>query len=1629
MSVSEDMSTAEWADTLPHSLRGDLEALEAAYFRHVDAGDVGSTVESAPTTVFREHVALALRRPTNESVWRVHDPADGSQIGAAVQIVTDDMPLLVKSVTTTLARLGASLSELIHPIFDVSRNGDGALQHVLPHEVDASGRALDLRESWMHLQLHPSTDSATLQRVAAAIPELLAEVRHVVDDTSVMRTRQREVAAQLDAAAAAGRSPYSAERLTDCSDLLRWLSEAHFTMLGYVRFTPGGPDVIAEDRLGVLRSTEGAGHVEIPAPIATDDGVLVLTEGSEPARVYRSVHPYLVGVAALDDAGEVVGRHLFVGVFTVTAMHESVLDIPVIERRVRAVIERAGFDLDSFSGQAMLEVIQTFPRSELFSANTDLLYTTTTAVLDVNLRRDVRLFLREDTYGRFVSCLVYLPRDRYNTRVRLRIQDILVRELHGDSIEYSARVTESDLANLHFTVRRGTDAVIHADTSETNRLRIQDLIATASRTWDDFLGDEVGETSWVLPSVAQQYADAFPEAFKEDFPPRGALRDIVRLERLQPGEIDLRFYRRDDAPRGHWRITLYIRGDGVSLSHVLPVLHSLGVEVLDERPYRIELGRGAERWIYDFGLVAGPGLLHGALDQDMDAALTDSAPTESWVGQRFTSAFTAVWFGRAEADNFNELVLRAGLGWREVAMLRAYARYLQQARFPYSQFSIARVLLTRPEAARQFVALFEAMFDPGAVDPDAALPERAAEIEAGLRELIDGEVSLDVDRILRAVLGLILATLRTNYYVESGDGGPRPFLSIKLEPDKITELPKPRPRFEVFVYSPQVEGVHLRFGAVARGGLRWSDRLEDYRTEVLGLVKAQAVKNAVIVPVGAKGGFVVKNPPAPTGDAAADRQAHRDAGVACYRLFISGLLDVTDNLDLATGAVRPPERVVRRDNDDTYLVVAADKGTATFSDIANDVAKQYGYWLGDAFASGGSVGYDHKAMGITARGAWESVKRHFHEMNVDTQTEDFSVVGVGDMSGDVFGNGMLLSQHIRLLAAFDHRHIFLDPDPDAATSFLERRRLFDLPRSSWADYDPALISEGGGVWEKTRKSVPVSPAARAALGIEDDVTELAPPELIKAILCAPADLLWNGGIGTYVKASAETSADVGDKSNDAVRVDGDDLRVKVVGEGGNLGVTQRGRIEFARAGGKINTDALDNSAGVDCSDHEVNIKILLDRLVISGALPESERNSLLAEMTDEVARLVLDDNVSQNYLMGLSRFDAPDMLNVYRRLISELEHRRGLDRELEALPTEREVANRRQNGDGLTSPELATLMAHVKLALKDDLLASDLPDIRAVTRRLPNYFPLPLRERFGKAIDAHPLKRQIVTTMLANEVVDLGGITYSYRLFEEVGATTTDAVRAFDAAAHIFDLHTIWKRIREAEAPTAALDDLERESKRTLDRASRWLLTNRPQPLAVGAEINRYSRGIRELRPRVRGWMVGWHLADTEAYAVKFHNRGAPPELTAEVLELLNLYPLLDVVDIADITEREGEEVGSLYYALYDHLGIDWMLTAITQLARGDRWHALARLALRDDLYGAMRALTMNVLVGGEPDESPQEKIAYWESTNQSRLARARAALAEIFESGTHDLATLSVAARQVRSMVRGAGPGTEVSR
>ncbi|MEC3920225.1 NAD-glutamate dehydrogenase [Nocardia sp. CDC160] len=1596
-------------------LQNEPTALAAAYFRWIQPGT--SAITERAEQIFQSHYELAAQREPGTAVLRTYRSDDAIGLGAAIQIVNDDMPLLVDSVTAALRRAGAVVTEVVHPVFDVTRTSDGRLQAVAERDSDiedgdhSAGHG-SFHESWIHVQLKADTADQVLERAEREIGPLLRDVRTIANDTHAMAETLAGAAERLGRSA--DRRHYT--ELADYARLLRWLAEGRFTLLGYGYYQarPGvDSHQVPGTGLGVLRN--GA-NSDVPIAASTSAGPMVqLTNGTVDSLVPGAGDLIFVRIADCSEETEdsigpdgmvepLPGDHVFVGTFTVAGLHENILDIPVISRRVHQVLEWAGVALNSFTGQAMLEMMQTFPRTELFSTTTRRLFETVSAVVNVGLRRQVRLFLREDVRSGSIYCLVYVPRDRYSTAVRLQMEELVRAEFRGEQVDYSVRVAESEFAVLYFTVHRGRDTE-PADLSEANRSRIEDRLYECARTWGDRLVAAAAGIGLVPATLIQQYADAFPASYRHEFEPSRALKDVTRLIGLAGGGIDTRLYREADAPDDQWRFTLYVAGDEVSLSRVLPVLHSLGVEVADERPYRIPLPNGEPRWIYDFGLR-------------MPVPASEDWGSEDVVCERFSDAFQAMWSGRTEVDGLNELVLRAGLSIRLVVVLRAYAKYLQQAGFAYTFANITRVLLAYPLAARLFTQLFAAQFDP---DRSARSDEsRADELAEKLSVEIDAVAGLDTDRILRAILGLITATLRTNHYRHDHDGQPPAYLALKLDPRKIAELPQPRPRYEIFVHSPRVEGVHLRFGPVARGGLRWSDRLEDFRTEILGLVKAQAVKNAVIVPVGAKGGFVVKRPPAPSGNAAADRQALQAEGVACYRTFIAGMLDLTDNVDRDTGTVVPPDRVVRRDGDDTYLVVAADKGTAAFSDIANDVARQYGFWLGDAFASGGSVGYDHKAMAITAKGAWESVRRHFAETGVDTQSQDFTVVGIGDMSGDVFGNGMLLSEHIRLVAAFDHRHIFLDPDPDAARSFQERQRMFALTRSSWADYDNALISAGGGVWERTVKSVPISSQVQRALGLARDVTSMSPPDLIRAILLAPVQLLWNGGIGTYIKASNESDAEVGDKANNTVRVDANQLRVKVIGEGGNLGITAAGRIEFCRQGGKCNTDALDNSAGVDCSDREVNIKILLDSAISSGELPAAERNPLLASMTDEVATLVLSDNISQNNRMGLARTSAPSLVDVHRRLLADLEARRGLQREIEGLPSDAEVKRLAEAGRGLTSPELANLLAQVKLSIKADLLDSDLPDSAAFAAMLPAYFPAPLRDRLSHGISKHPLRREIVSTMLVNDIVDNGGITYVFRLIEETGATTTDAVRAFTAAVEIFGLRDLWHRIRTTAMPMAARDALELETERTLDRASRWLLINRPQPIAIGADISRYREGIGALAPTVPAWRPGHIADDLLGRSRTVLGLGAPRELAEEVFLLIHRFPLLDVLDVADICERDAAEVADLYYTLNETFEVQRLLDAVGRMEAGDRWTTLARLAVRDDLYSALRALTIDVLTTTEPVESTEQKITHWQSLSRSRLARVTATLAEIASAGRYDLATLSVAARQVRSVVNG---------
>ena len=1582
------------------------EAYAATY-----RGPGPESVAGVPAALIDAHRELAHRRRVGETLVAVTSPVGDA--GPALQIVTDQAAMLIDSVTVLLHRLGVAYVALMNPVMRVRRDAEGRLLDVQSGAASQPAESGVIDESWIHIQMLESVNRRALAEAVRLLPMVVSDARQVALDSAGLANALADLA--RDVADDDGSRFIGPDR-GDTAELLRWLGDGHFVVLGALRCTVAGGNAVADEssRLGVARL-----RTEVLPELSRPGELLVLAQATMPSFLRYGAYPYIVAVRESPDI-----EHRFVGLFTAAAMNANVLEIPLISRRAKEALAMSADD-PSRPGQLMLDIIQTIPRSELFALSAEQLLDMASTVIDLGSRRRSLLFLAADRFGHFVSCLVYLPRDRYTTAVRLAMQDILLREFGGTSIDYSARVSESPWAVVHFTVLlRDSPDREPIDTSEVNRTRIQDLLTAATRTWADRLLSSPGV---IDQAVTEHYAEALPEEFKQVVTPAEAVADIAIVEALERDAVKLQL---EPGEGSEIFLTWYLGGGSASLSQLLPMLGCMGVEVLEERPFTVTRPDGLTVKIYQFTIRPDWAI----------AKSVDQAGSSEWdaTAERFTDALAAIWHGRVEIDRFNELVLRAGLSWRQVMVLRSYAKYLRQAGFPYSQSRIEEVLGEHPSTARSLVGLFEALFDPDSAA--RGLDAKAAAIAVAAD--IDALTSLDTDRVLRAFASMIEATLRTNFFVDNADSArARDVLSIKVNPELISELPLPRPKFEIFVYSPRVEGVHLRFGPVARGGLRWSDRREDFRTEVLGLVKAQAVKNAVIVPVGAKGGFVVKNPPPLTGDDALDREATRNEGIACYRLFVAGLLDITDNVQRASGVERAgevqrasgqvvaPPRVVRRDGDDAYLVVAADKGTATFSDIANDVADSYGFWLGDAFASGGSVGYDHKAMGITAKGAWESVRRHFREMGVDTQSEDFTVAGIGDMSGDVFGNGMLLSEHIRLIAAFDHRHIFVDPDPDAARSFQERRRLFDLPRSSWEDYDSSLISPGGGVFSRQQKSIPISSRIRETLSIDEQVTEMTPPEFIRAILRAPVDLLFNGGIGTYIKAEAESDAAVGDRANDTVRVNANQLRAKVIGEGGNLGVTSLGRVEFDLCGGRINTDALDNSAGVDCSDHEVNIKILVDSLVGAAKIDAAERGELLASMTDEVSRLVLTDNSDQNDLMGTSRANAPGMLNVHARQIRQLEEQRGLNRELEALPTDKEINRRLELGAGLTSPELATLMAHVKLALKEQVLASDIPDQEAFAARLPQYFPAQLRDNFAPEIRNHQLRREIVATMLVNDIVDTGGITFAYRVTEDVGVDYADAVRAFAAADAIFGIGRTWRRIRAATLDAGiAVDVSDRmtlDLRRLLDRAVRWLLNYRPQPLAVGAEVNRFADKVAELTPQMSNWLRGDDQVIVAKETDEFAAHGVPHDLAYAVASGLYQYSLLDVIDIADIVDRSPAEVADTYFALMNYLGTDGLLTAVSGLPRDDRWHALARLAIRDDIYGSLRALCFDVLASGEPEENGPDKIAEWEHSNGSRVQRARRTLAEIYAQDARDLATLSVAARQIRSMTRTTGTGT----
>ena len=1622
--------------TEPDGGVGDLRHFLGVYYRYMPVEELVAAGPARLAAVAAEHARLAANRPQGRALVRVSAEGSCSALGeqrGAVNIVTDDMPFLVDSITMELTRHGLDSFHIIHPQLLVRRDVTGTLWEVVGSLRDARHAHDEIAESWTHIEIDTSS-GVSLAELEKDLQRVLLDVRVAVEDYPKMSEAALRLTDKLETE---GPKPPA-----ETQALLRWLADNHFTFLGYREY-----DLVEGEQgmalvpvpgtgLGILRHDKrgSSSFAALPPEVrarAKDPQRLILTKANSRSTVHRPSYLDYIAIKRVNETGEPVGEYRFLGLYTHEAYHESIARIPVLRRKLAEVLERSGATLDSHDGKDLTEILEAYPREELFQISADELTPIALGVLHLRSHPRTRLFLRKDVYGRFMSCVVYLPRDRYTTAVRLRTQEILREALHGETVEYSATVAESPLARLLVVVRAkpGT-ALADVDTAE-----LEARIVAAARSWDEDLAAEAARKLGDARARAllAPFAGAIPQTYKTDVPASYAVNDLIRMQSLlasgETNAFDLweaEGYVGGQPTAGDrhgvWRLTIYRVGTPITLTDVLPRLQHMGVDVVDEHPYEFAGPLAQPFWIYDFGLrrtgvgAAGNEPVTGQFPAVAPGAIPPSGPVKAL----FEDALTALWQGRIEDDGFNALVLDAHLTWRQVVVLRAYAKYLRQAGITFSQRYIERVLAFNVPVTRLLLRFFESRFDPARAK---GASERGEAIAEELRGLLDEVEILDHDRILRSYLGLILATLRTNYFrdtpspVPSAAIGDTPYLVLKLDASAVPELPEPRPRFEAFVYSPRLEAVHLRFAAVARGGLRWSDRREDFRTEILGLAKAQEVKNSVIVPSGAKGGFVCKHLPDQS-----DREAYQAEVLACYKTFIAAMLDITDNLH--DSKVVPPPGVVRHDGDDPYLVVAADKGTATFSDTANEISQAYGYWLGDAFASGGSEGYDHKKMAITARGAWESVKFHFATLGVDPQTTEFTVAGIGDMSGDVFGNGMLLSEHILLVAAFDHRHIFLDPAPSAAASFAERQRLFALPRSSWADYDPALISAGGGVWPRSAKSVPVSPQVSQVLGLGETVHAMPPDQLISAILAAPVDLLWNGGIGTYVKAGNQTHADAGDRANDAVRINAGQLRAKVVAEGGNLGLTQAARIEYALAGGLVNTDFIDNSAGVDTSDHEVNIKILLQAGVDRGELAPAARGELLHAMTDEVAALVLRQNYDQNRALAAAGAQAAQMLHVHSRYLRKLEREHRIGRRLDSLPGDKEIAERRSAGLGLTVPEFATLLAQAKISAVQQVLESAVPDDKFLRSVLTSYFPEPLQAAYASEMDRHPLRREIVTTMVVNDMVNTGGTTFLFRMNEETGASVPDISAAWLVARDVYGMRGFWAQVErlDGQVSVATQISLLLEGRKLTERAVRWLLQNRRPPFDIQATIDFFADGVRAVGASLPGLLTGRDLATFTERQEAAVAREVPADLAEWVAAMVPAYSAFDIVNVATDTGSDVAQTAGIYFYMGGRLQITRLRDQIVALPRDDRWITMARGALRDDLYAAHAALVCDVLKTSGPGTADQ-RLAEWAQRNEQAVQRTSKILTEIWETERSSLATLSVAVRAVRSLVASGAP------
>lgn len=1575
-----------------------LAAFAERYFASSSPEDLKERSTEELYAILASHWNHIRERAPGEAKIRIFNPdlaTDGwASSQTVIQISHDDIPFLVDSIRMTLNRFG-------YPIHFILHFGGLKVERDKHHRIigfpskDEKGVEITT-EAPIYVEISHLLDDKAKELLRKDLDHALSDVRVTVADWRKMVKAAEECLVELDKNA----SNLDQAELQESKDFLRWLINNNFTFLGARDYnligdgTSRALQAVAGSGLGVLRdeisNASSKSYSELPPQarkMALSKNILILAKTNTLSSVHREVYTDYIGVKKFNDKGELIGERRFIGLYTSTAYNSSPRQIPFLRHKVDKVLQTLGFPADSHDGKEAVHILETLPRDDLFQATQDDLTELTLNIIQLKERKRIRLLIRRDVFYRYFSCLVYVPREIFDTNLANAIQDILMEAFKGKECTFTTYFSDSVLARIHYHIRVNPKTAVEYNASQLEKKLIQ-----VARSWNDELQDvlvkQYGSSEGLR--YLNKYSKAFSASYTESYTAEMALADIKKIETLSKlSTLGMLFYKTEDTKLG---LKLFHVDQAVVLSDVLPILENMGLKIIGERPHAVKFKDGSKVWIHDFDMVYA-----GSKDIEIEN-----------IKDIFQESFAKVWFNEAENDGFNRLVLEANITWQETAMLRGYTKYLRQTGFTFSQNYIEQALINNAEITKALVQLFVLRFDPNYQSGDRS---DCKDIIDYIEQALENVSSLDEDRIIRRFLEVMQATLRTNYFQKAADGQPKTYISFKFDPSAISDLPLPRPKFEIFVYSPRVEGIHLRAGKVARGGLRWSDRREDFRTEVLGLMKAQQVKNTVIVPEGAKGGFVVKT----AQSADMSRDEYMKEVISCYSTFISGLLDITDNIKQRK--IIPPKNVVRYDADDPYLVVAADKGTATFSDIANGIAQRYGFWLDDAFASGGSAGYDHKKMGITSRGAWVSVQRHFRELGLDPQKDDFTVAGIGDMSGDVFGNGLLMSNHAKLIGAFNHLHIFIDPNPNPSVSYEERKRLFGLPRSSWNDYNPDLISKGGGVFNRSAKSIKLTPEMKEVLNTKKD--SMVPTELIRTLLKAPVDLIWNGGIGTFVKSAQETHADVGDRSNDLIRLDAEELNARVIAEGGNLGMTQLARIEYCLNGGVVNTDFIDNSAGVDCSDHEVNIKILLNRVIADGDMTREQRDKLLEKMTDEVGELVLMDNYDQTQMLSLESSVAQQTMDLFRHYINDLEKSGRLDRKLECLPDDKAMLERKSNSKPLTRPEIAMLLAYCKMYLKQDILKSDIPENPYFDKHLLTAFPKPLREKYLPQMKAHSLRREIVATQLTKSITDRMGINFVERLQRETGAPLAFIIRAFSVAESVYHMDHVWKQITDLDYKVAPAVQYKMMLSfyYLIRRATRWFLRNRKSNLDIQQTIADFEGPLAEIAKHLPQLLDGVGKETYDTTIKNFVEQGVPEKLAKTIAGTNAMFTSLDIVEAAKKNDMNITDMAKTFYLLGDRLELNYIRELMDAYTMENQWDELARAGYRDDLDRVQRKLSIKMLAMKSKDATDkkiEDRVDTWINRHQFLMHRWQKLIADVKSSDVIGFVTYSVVLREL---------------